>query len=322
MQKQTNFEIPAKLKERFCRDYSLPIKIFEEPYFTERLELMDKIFPSTLENYDKFIEKLKTYDNPQDYLEEYNKIKDEAIDFIKNTEAFQDFNNINMNIFAKEIRQQLPSHDIFKPSNIGRYFISIDMKKANFNALRNYNPEIFGNAATWEEFISKFTDNKYIIKSKYIRQVILGNCNPKRHVTYEKYLMNKFLTVIEDNFHKKFFEKIAFFSNDEIIFDITDLDMDEETNHNVFQRIQSLADKFEVPLKVEQFQLGKVTNTDGYIKNGSETEFKCLDSTMYPIVLRKFFNERIQENDKVFIFNGMKARLIDLPEIELIFKQN
>ena len=49
---------------------------------------------------------------------------------------------------------------------------------------------------TWEEFISKFTENKHIINSKYIRQVILGNCNPKRHITYEKYLMNEVLDIL------------------------------------------------------------------------------------------------------------------------------
>ena len=86
----------------------------------------------------------------------------------------------------------LPTKDIFKPSNDGKLFISIDMRKANFSALKNYDSGIFDSVDTWEEFISRYTDNKHIINSKYIRQVILGNCNPKRQVTYENILWMEF----------------------------------------------------------------------------------------------------------------------------------
>ena len=37
----------------------------------------------------------------------------------------------------------LPSKDIFKPSNDNKLFISIDMKKANFSALRYYDKSLF-----------------------------------------------------------------------------------------------------------------------------------------------------------------------------------
>ena len=37
-------EITKNLKERFCKDCNIPIKIFDEPYFTERLELYDEHF--------------------------------------------------------------------------------------------------------------------------------------------------------------------------------------------------------------------------------------------------------------------------------------
>ncbi len=97
------------------------------------------------------------------------------------------------------------------------------MKKANFSALREYRDDIFGGSDTWEEFISRFTDNKHIINSKYIRQVIMGNLNPKRQTAYEKVLMDKLLT---DILHAKIIDKenVAAFLADEIIFDITDLE--------------------------------------------------------------------------------------------------
>ncbi len=31
-------------KERFCKDRNIPIRIFQEPYFTDRLTLYDKFY--------------------------------------------------------------------------------------------------------------------------------------------------------------------------------------------------------------------------------------------------------------------------------------
>ena len=46
------------------------------------------------------------------------------------------------------------------------YLSNIDMRKANFSALKDYDRSIFRNADTWEEFIGRYTENKHIINSK------------------------------------------------------------------------------------------------------------------------------------------------------------
>ena len=156
--------------------------------------MFDKFY-GTLEKWNIFIDELQRYNCEQDYFEEYNRVKDVAILSIKESEAYKRFNEEDMNKY-RVTHKNLPNKDIFKPSNDGKLFISIDMRKANFSSLYHYNNSMFSGAKTWEEFISKFTENKHIINSKYIRQVILGNCNPKRHITYEKYLMNVVLDVL------------------------------------------------------------------------------------------------------------------------------
>ena len=319
MQQPTQEElISRKLKERFCKDHNIPIRIFEEPYFSERLQLFAKLKPAIIADYEEFSEELKKYANPQEYFEEYKKIQDEAISFIKSTPEFQSFNEADMNFFAKQIPQNLPAKNIYHASNSGKTFISIDMKHANFNALKQYckaefhNNRIFGGAETWEKFIGKFTDSKHIAKSKYIRQIILGNCNPKRQQTYEKYLMSRLYENIQKQFSEAFYkDRLAFFSNDEIVFDVTDAESKELISH----RLENLIDNLEIPFKVQLFELQKIQRTDGFIKKSEDSiEPKCIDATLYPVILRKIFGETIQENDKVFLFNGLKAKLIDLPE--------
>ena len=80
-----------KAKERFCKDCNIPIKLFQEPYFTDRLKLYNTFY-NTLEKWDRFVKWLNQYNCEQDYFEEYNKVKDNAISFIKESEAYNLFN--------------------------------------------------------------------------------------------------------------------------------------------------------------------------------------------------------------------------------------
>ena len=310
-------EISAKDKERFCKDCNIPLRLFQEPYFTDRLKLYDKFY-GTLSKWDLFVKELKKYHCKQDYFEEYNRVKDSVITNIKNSEGYQQFNNEDMNKFRIH-NTNLPCKDIFKQGNDKKTFISIDMRKANFSALQHYDSTIFASASTWEDFISLYTDNKHIINSKYIRQVILGNCNPKRHITYEKYLMDGVLTDLVKN--KVPIDRVVFFSNDEIIIDVSD--MKETERMFIHHSIGISMDKWCIPLKVEIFTLHKIEGTDGYCKlviipNGANNiEFKCLDNYMLPFVLRKFLGEEVTENDKVFYHEGLLAKFIVLPEIEV-----
>lgn len=310
-------EVSTRAKERFCKDCNIPIRIFQEPYFTDRLTLYDKFY-GTLKKWDIFLSELSKYNSEQDYFEEYNRVKDAAILDIKNTEAYHKFNEEDMNKYAVT-HKNLPNKDIFKSSNDGKCFISIDMRKANFSSLHHYNSDIFGGAESWEEFIGRYTGNQHIINSKYIRQVILGNCNPKRHITYEKYLMDGALTYLTEVFISM--DRVVFFSNDEIVVDVSD--MDKNKQERIVFVIRNGMKDMPVPLKTELFILYKIVRTDGYYKeiideNGNtEIEFKCLDNYALPFVLRKFLGEDVTENDKIFYHEGLLAKFIETPQIEV-----
>ena len=307
-------EITERLKERFCKDCNIPIRLFQEPYFTERLKLYDRFF-GTLEKYKVFLGGLENYKSEQEYFEEYNSVKDAAIGYIKNSEGYISFNSADMNSYRVK-NTNLPGKDIFKPSNDGKSFISVDMRKANFSSLRHYASDIFGGVETWEQFIGGFTSNPHIVSSKYIRQVILGNCNPKRHITYEKYLMDQVLTGIYDNIDADL--NIVFFSNDEIIFDVSSLSPDGIIK--LSENIRCYTDSLEIPLKVKSFKLYSIKGTDGYIEvmyESNDIDFKCLNNYVYPFVLRELLGEDVQESDKVFYHEGLLAKFIEVPKIEV-----
>lgn len=314
---KTRITPSVQAKERFCKDCNLPISVYKEPYFHDRLALYDHLY-HCIDKWALFCDELSKYSTEQDYFEEYNRVKDEAINFIKNTKEYQNFNQEDMNSFAVSF-SGIPSKDVYKQSNDGRRFISIDMKKANFSALRHYSPSIFDYKKTWEEFMSRFTSNPHIINSKYIRQVIMGNCNPGRQVTYEKCLMDMVVAIATQYVGKN---KVVSFSNDEVILDITGLS-DDLTAFITKEIEERLSTESNIPYDVELFTLHQIPGTKGYAKcityPEEKTEFKCMNSYELPFVLRAYNKEEVQESDKAFYFEGKLAHFDEVPEIDLPF---
>lgn len=306
-----------KLRERFCKDRNLPVKIFISPYFESRLKLVvdENGFSDEYVRYEKFINMVyNRFGNAEEYFAYYNKIKDDAINFIKATDGYNKFNQEDMNKFRIQ-NIGFPAKDIYKATNNGKRFISIDMGKANFSALKRYDSSIVGNTNSYEEFISMFVaDIEHLKASKYIRQVIFGNCNPGRTTTYEKYLMDTVLTKILEVVKK---DDVVFFATDEIVIDVS---MYEQSDlDNLYKLIIKETSKFSFPLKVSMFNLSKLNGVDGYVKHNIDgtREIKGVNSVDYPFVARALLGQDVCEDDAVFVSDGRLAKLLDVPIVSL-----
>lgn len=311
-------ELTDALKKRFCKDYNLPIQVYNEPYFSERVELLGKT--DKLKMFEELVESFAG--NEQEYNAFYNRTKDSIIDFIKGSEAFEALNKDDMNKYA--VKSNIRQGDIFKPSFVGKELISIDMSKANFSALVYYGKETnthFHDNYSWKDFMKMFTDFDYLVESKYIRQVVFGNCNPKRQVTYEKYIMSKVVKHIEENSAFKESELLSY-CNDELIFDVAGHTEDEVSK--LKSEIELLSESI-VPLKIEHFILGKVNGTTAYVKkyinDTKEYEVKCAGPYDTIFALRKLNNENITNRDLVFISEGRHARYLETPKVEVSYEQ-
>ena len=102
-----------------------------------------------------------------------------AIETVKNTTGYKTFNHDRLDEFTVT-SPVVKTGDIYKPMFDGACFFSLDLKKANYHVLKFYHPNLVLNTHTYEDFIGQFTEFDYIRKSKYIRQVIFGNLNPKK----------------------------------------------------------------------------------------------------------------------------------------------
>lgn len=300
--------ISNKLKQRFCKDVGVSISVYEEPYFSERIELYD-----VKEKWDLFLETLKDFNNEQEYFAFYNNLKDDIINHIKEKSAYKKFNNQDMQQYFKK-NYNIKSKSIYKPTNIGKILVSIDMKKANFTCLRYFDSSIFNEHLSWEEFLSDFTDNKHIISSKYIRQVIFGNLNPKRQVTYQKYMMS----IILDELLKSIpIDDIEFYSNDELVL---------VNNNYTINIVKNICNSMKFNLRIEEFLLGYSKEFDCYLKvgNNNKREVKCITGLMMPLYMRLAKGEEIKDSDLVFKYEKRLVKLLDYPKELLvdIWKKN
>lgn len=92
-----------KLRQRFCKDCDIPVNIFDEPYFSDRLKLFDFLYNS-ISKWDLFKSELAKYDSAMDYFADYSRIKDEAVETVRSTEGFQLFTAYGINDFSIKIK--------------------------------------------------------------------------------------------------------------------------------------------------------------------------------------------------------------------------
>lgn len=314
--------ITEKLRQRFAKDIGVPIKIFIEPYFSNMLDLYEEHY-SARTKWSQFVALLENFHNDQEYFAMYNATKDAAITYLANNSDMQFFSQKeDMKKFAQKFSYN--SNSVFKCTNVGKHFVSIDMIKGNFTALRHYNPAIVGGKETYEEFIGMFTDREYISGSKYIRQVIFGNTNPRRQTTYERYLMEQVLSEIFAR-TKILGKNVAYLGTDEIVLDITDYIVDGQLDSKFADMLNRAIETVKtngINVRHEYFHLYRIKGTSGYMRKYEfETahkgvDFKCVEADEMPFVIRAYKNESVKDEDMVFIYNGKLAKLMEVPKIE------
>ena len=321
-----------ELAKRFISDYKLQIPLINEKYFFYHLALYQEDYNS-LEYYFELLDMIgKKYGgNCNKFLEDYYNVRDKIITTIVESEAFQKFNTMDMNVFTIKDRPNITSNNIYNNDNIGKFFISIDLKKANFQTLRNIDKDIVFGADTYEEFIGKFTDLDYIKESKYARQVIFGKCNPKRHITAEKYFIIQIYKKVIEQF-PYLSDKCVSLSNDEMIFKVDFLRYNDKfTCFSLKKDIQTIAKEIGFDVHVEFFHLkgynlvfkeSRSIRKTFFMKDYfcTDGKFKMIGVPLqyHSIAYKLYKGKELSESDYHFDYEGMDARFCEEFDIEEI----
>ena len=204
---------------------------------------------------------------------------------------------------------------MFDKKNIdkNKYYISIDIKTANFSVMKSYFPSLFMNHNDWDSFILNFTDSQFIIKSKLLREIIFGKLGVASQI-------NKLCPIFIDKvvkFIQKYHEFNMFsISNavcitaDEVIFSVSS-DFDINLVNHLIEIINA---EFPNLFHVKPFKLIKLGSKQYFVKKYIDSvgsicrdEFKCCPDKFIMQCIKYHQNKHITDIDLKFIDEGYIA---------------
>lgn len=315
MLKGYNFDLAA----RFVSDYKLPVSIISDAnVFEYELNLYEKEYQS-LTKWNSLVENIeKYYDGDSDkWLKRYYDIRENIIQYIITSDEHKKFNTTSdytiwnsVNIPKCVNSKTMYNHDNCKEGC--NEFISIDMKKANFQAFQYVNVI---KEKTYEDFIARFCENdferKYVSESKYTRVVWAGHkqANPSRQITLEKYLMSKlYWEVIKPVYDTE----VICFNSDEVIIRVDSNDVD---NQRFDALVNAVSSNGVIDVRIEKFTLSGyeffVNKTDGTVHKLSEFYrrscdpegiYKSIPLPFHKILHRLLRGEVPTEQDRIMTY--------------------
>lgn len=295
------------IKKRFCKDYNLPVQIFQEPLFSYYMGELDEHF-GTKQKIQMLMGVVETLGGEEGFFAESNRVKDSIIKAVQATETYSALqkNTLDNYNIGKGVKQQ----DIYTMNNVGKTFISIDLKHANFNVFKMFDPELVLYFDTYEDLVGSITKFDYFKKSKYLRQVIFGNLLPKRQQKLQKWVISRIITVLHEHVGIPM-EDFVTSSSDEVVFVIDPKDA-ESLVKKVETKLAKTVMTFEYStwVKVDAFTLTSIGGRKFFAKEsciGNNVDFKSIQSYFFMQVYKKYLNKPINEMDKKFFFDGMIA---------------
>lgn len=202
---------------------------------------------------------------------------------------YNNFNNKDINKEYPIEKLNIPSGDVYSMNNIGKCYISVDMSKAAFQALRYDSPMLLEGQSNWHDYVDYMLElfiitvkehpeavmqsvpNNiakvfeiaqvenfiycYVVNSRQLRQVVFGKTNGARLCHIEKHIMQKY--VYHDIVDKYPDAKVVKFCNDEVIFEYTP---------ELFDFIKENLVPF-IKFKVEAFQVSGMKIIQQYVNS-------------------------------------------------------
>lgn len=244
------------------------------------------------------------------YKDYYWETKEAFLKYTKSLPEYQAFQNRDLKEFGFQFPQGVSKGNQYTENNTGRVLLSIDLKKANYQALKYCG--VFGDTSTYEDLISKFTDLPFLVKSKYLRSVVFGQLNPGRHITIESWLMN---TLVRPEISDQL--KLVCMASDELIYEVPgDLEYNLDETRETIQANTGLSVTAEIYRLHEYILEAEISGKQYQIygKENLETgkiEYKCIPSNLYLMFSKLITSSSLCDYDKWIEHDGVLAEYME-----------
>lgn len=312
------------LKSRFVDDFKLPITVYEEPYWSFQISLFEKEFGSET-SWTKLIKGIENeYGGSYEaFLSDFYAYRESLIQGIHGSPAFDLLKNLPPIPKTQEINCQ-GGENIYNEARVGKSYVSIDLRKANIQALMWLSDDFFGskkgekvNDVYKRWLLSYMPEGKellkwYVSESKYLRQVILGNCNAKSQIKVEKYLVRQAGLMIHSHIPGSTIIQVG---NDEMILEVPGKVDPDGMEDLVF-------DETGIDVKVENFRLSSIeflTQNGHTVRVYKKTDLNSGKAT-YKGIQRQYYSQIYEilngiepdpdDRDMVFYYEKEPAKFI------------
>ena len=191
----------------FCKMFDLNIPCFEEfEYYKSQFARLER-----WKNIDELVLLYEKAESEIGDMFQYRMKKiDEIIAFVKGTRAYSDMADDNL-------IPDYPTSKSFEYSE-GVNYLSIDMKMANWQAIKRYDPDFVNELGnSYGDLLDRFGIPEVFKKSKHFRQYIFGNLSPKRQMKAQRVL----LQYVIDTVHGL---KLECVKHDEAVYSFSDME--------------------------------------------------------------------------------------------------
>lgn len=285
------------IKNRFVKDYSLPIQLVQEPFFSYFIELYEPLF-GTKSKLELLLDTIQLHGGEKSFFDAMDAIKNRVVEHITSKPRYADFNAPDAAYLQTPMRVEFAKRNIYSAIHNGTRFISVDLKKANFQSLRWFDPELVDGCSDYEPFIQQFTELPYFVRSKNIRQVVFGQLNPKRFATIQRIIMQDVVVAVTEQFGA---DKVISLSEDEFI--VTGIS--REALEPVVQAATTCA------LHIREFVIEQIDPDYTYcVKrycDSPEVELKNIPAYVFAQVYRRVRGEKPHPHDLCFFFEEQVA---------------
>jgi hypothetical protein len=298
--------VTDKDRKMFIKDSSLPIPCYKEPFFTYALQTLDPMFGSIkrFAQYESTMLELK--DNKKNLKSEFEKIAEKFVSSVKKLPAYERLVGHTMTATEMELPKKTSRHLTIwmnTDENWPKYYISIDMIKANFSACKWFDESLVMNCQTYEELIKKFTDISFIQESKHLRQILFGKLNGKKIMMIERHLLSHLYKKLNEHIELKILCRM---SDDEFVIETTREKIEADTKL-INKTISELPEKMRNIWRVTPMFINPlVTGSDCFVKQTicdfadfSKTikELKCVKKDYFLQAYKIFCGLPINDND-------------------------
>ena len=298
-----NIKYTKKTLARFVDDFNLPIVVFEPKIFSYYISLYNVVYDTKVKF--KLLNDLFTkfdtghLERDNEMLFQYSqKLQEDIISIVHNITSYDQFVNTKFDYRIDPILENIP-----KDLNEEGSYISIDLVKANYQALKYFSYHILNDdsliigSENYDEFISTFTEDEYFKQSKKFRQIVFSHLNPKRQNFIQFQIIANIAKFLLDYIDK---EDIVAKKNDELIIRTDNVDV---------KAIEEFCFNNGIDVSIKFFHLKQFKPYNFYVKEfpfDNMIKFYKVPKNLMAQVYKYYFHLTVNNKDLMFYDHANK----------------